>query len=154
MRWFGALVVLVASVAAQPIQQAAMLAPRNPHYSSVVVFGDSLVDNGNGTWQLTNHTWPGDKAYYDGRFSNGETWVEVLARKLGVQQVHDVAFGGATVNNTRVQGYTGYNSTSASVLTSRCSRRAWAGEGACCSAWCRCRRAIHCVWGVKRVRRC
>ncbi|WFD35020.1 hypothetical protein MCUN1_001866 [Malassezia cuniculi] len=112
MWWFGAFLALaIGGTATQPVYRDVSVAPRyHAPYSSVVVFGDSLVDNGNGTWQLTNHTWPADKAYFDGRFSNGETWVEVFAEKLGVPCVKDIAYGGATVNNSRVQGYTGYDS--------------------------------------------
>lgn len=73
---------------------------------SVVVFGDSLSDNGNGTYLLTNRTWPEDPAYFNGRFSNGPTWCEYLANSLG-KGIQDDAFGGATLDNERVQGYTG-----------------------------------------------
>lgn len=33
-------------------------------YSELVVFGDSLSDNGNGSYRLTNKTWPADPAYF------------------------------------------------------------------------------------------
>ncbi|KAL4403114.1 ester hydrolase [Malassezia pachydermatis] len=81
------------------------------NYTSIVVFGDSLVDNGNGTYLLSNKTWPSDRAYFDGRFSNGETWPEQLANLLHVPHVHDFAYGGATTNNSAAQGYSDYNST-------------------------------------------
>lgn len=64
MHWSAVLLALVVSAVAQPIRQTAVYVPRSPQFSSVVVFGDSLVDNGNGTWQLTNHTWPSDKGYF------------------------------------------------------------------------------------------
>ncbi|KAE8208237.1 hypothetical protein CF327_g7143 [Tilletia walkeri] len=89
------------------------------HFGSVVVFGDSLSDNGN-VFRLTNHTWPEDKAYYRGRFSNGPVWIEQLAKEIGLllhptrgtsADLLDLAYGGATVNNSRIQGYTGYQST-------------------------------------------
>ncbi|TPX65377.1 hypothetical protein SpCBS45565_g05184 [Spizellomyces sp. 'palustris'] len=72
--------------------------------ASFVVFGDSWSDTGN-TFALTNKTWP-TAAYYQGRFSNGPLWLEYLteSRKVDLQ---DYAFGGATTNNTLVQGYTG-----------------------------------------------
>lgn len=47
-----------------------------------------------------------------GRFSNGPTWPEQLANLLGVVHVDDRAYGGATLNNSFAQGYTGYNSDS------------------------------------------
>ncbi|KAK0557112.1 hypothetical protein OC846_000759 [Tilletia horrida] len=83
-------------------------------FGQVVVVGDSLSDNGN-VYRFTNHTWPADPAYYKGRFSNGPVWVEYLARDIGPHAggapLIDLAYGGATVNNTRIQGYTGPNST-------------------------------------------
>ncbi|WFD38850.1 uncharacterized protein MJAP1_001814 [Malassezia japonica] len=80
-------------------------------YSAVVVFGDSLVDNGNGTYLLSNKTWPADPAYFDGRFSNGPTWPEQLADLLNISHVDDLAHGSATTNNSVAKGYSGYNST-------------------------------------------
>ncbi|PHH71814.1 hypothetical protein CDD83_5099 [Cordyceps sp. RAO-2017] len=74
-------------------------------YSSVVVFGDSYSDNGNG-FAMTNQTWPADPAYYKGRFSNGPVWPEYLAASLGIP-LHDHAHGGATTSNALVRGYTG-----------------------------------------------
>ncbi|KAF7343174.1 Carbohydrate esterase family 16 protein [Mycena venus] len=80
----------------------------NP-FKHLVVFGDSFSDNGNGAYRITNHTWPADPAYYGGRFSNGPVWVEDVASKLHLS-LTDYAVGGATSNNTLVQGYTGPNS--------------------------------------------
>lgn len=80
-------------------------------YASLVVFGDSLSDNGNGSYKLTNHSWPADKAYFDGRFSNGPTYVEYLANDLGIPALRDHAYGGATINNSFIAGGTGFNST-------------------------------------------
>lgn len=91
---------------------ASSLAP----FTHLVNFGDSLSDNGNGSYTLTNHTWPADPAYDRGRFSNGPVWVEYLADLLASKeggltvQVMDEAFGGATLDNDRIQGYTGYRS--------------------------------------------
>lgn len=68
----------------------------------IVVFGDSLSDNGN----LYNATKeanqknnrfpiiPKTLSYYQGRFSNGQVWVEDLAQSLNVPLV-DYAYGGA-----------------------------------------------------------
>ncbi|KAJ6555698.1 GDSL-like Lipase/Acylhydrolase [Mycena vulgaris] len=80
----------------------------NP-FKHLVVLGDSFSDNGNGVYRITNHTWPADPAYYGGRFSNGPVWVEDIASKLHLS-LTDYAVGGATSNNTLVQGYTGPNS--------------------------------------------
>ena len=42
-----------------------------------------------------------------GRFSNGPTWVEYLAHEIAGGQLDNRAYGGSTINNTRVQGYSG-----------------------------------------------
>lgn len=60
--------------------------------SSVVVYGDSLSDNGN-VFAVAGR--PVSPPYYNGRFSNGPVAVELLATRLGVP-LHDFAWGGAT----------------------------------------------------------
>jgi phospholipase/lecithinase/hemolysin len=65
-------------------------------YSAVIVYGDSLSDNGNlfaATIPFTGGTPP--PPYYMGRFSNGPVAVEQLAGLLG-SPLLDFAFGGAT----------------------------------------------------------
>lgn len=62
-------------------------------YSAVVVYGDSLSDNGN-LFAATGGTVPG-APYYNGRRSNGEVAVEYLANSLGAPLV-DFAWIGAT----------------------------------------------------------
>ncbi|RDA85717.1 hypothetical protein CP532_0716 [Ophiocordyceps camponoti-leonardi (nom. inval.)] len=93
--------LLLASGLAAPVDY-------KPPYSSVIVFGDSLSDNGL-TYEVTNHSWPNDPAYYQGRFSNGPTWAEDLAATLHVP-LYDYARGGATTDNALVQGVTGNKS--------------------------------------------
>lgn len=71
----------------------------------VVVFGDSLSDNGN-TWNYTYYwnkidPWnipvvPKSPPYYNGRFSNGPVWVEVLAQSINATLI-DWAYGGSWV---------------------------------------------------------
>ncbi|KAK1705755.1 GDSL-like Lipase/Acylhydrolase [Colletotrichum lupini] len=73
--------------------------------SSIVVFGDSFSDNGNGAARVSNNAWPTDK-YYKGRFSNGIVWAEYVAANLSLP-LYDYAVGGATTSNALVQGYTG-----------------------------------------------
>ncbi|KXH28986.1 GDSL-like Lipase/Acylhydrolase [Colletotrichum simmondsii] len=73
--------------------------------SSIVVFGDSFSDNGNGAAQVSNNAWPTDK-YYKGRFSNGIVWAEYVAANLSLP-LYDYAVGGATTSNALIQGYTG-----------------------------------------------
>ena len=70
-------------------------------FKSIVIFGDSLSDNGN-AFELTHKTWPIPSAYYKGRFSNGPNWVDQL-EVLGIQ---NYAYGSATTDNNVVQGYT------------------------------------------------
>lgn len=62
-----------------------------PAYSSIVVFGDSLSDNGNLYKAIGYPPAP----YYQGRFSNGPVAVEQLASALGLPLL-DFAVGGAT----------------------------------------------------------
>lgn len=59
----------------------AVPAPTGP-FSRMIVFGDSLCDTGN----ILKETGIAPGApYFEGRFSNGETWVETLARHYGLQ---------------------------------------------------------------------
>ncbi len=44
----------------------------------IVIFGDSLSDNGN-LYELMKHQLPQSPPYYEGRFSNGPVWIEHLA---------------------------------------------------------------------------
>ncbi len=68
--------------------------------SSIVVYGDSLSDNGN-LFAATGSLQPPSPPYFQGRFSNGPVTVEQLAANLGVPLV-DFAFAGATtgIGNT------------------------------------------------------
>ncbi len=67
-------------------------------YDRVVVFGDSLSDNGN-LFRATNGTQPPSPPYFQGRFSNGPTFIEVLfpnQRPFGSTTGNvNNAFGGA-----------------------------------------------------------
>ena len=90
-------------------QFVATLEPTVPVYSHFVVFGDSLVDNGNGTYPLSKQQWPSDPAYDRGRFTDGPVWPEYLADWLHVSAVDDWSHGGATTNNSVAQGYSGFD---------------------------------------------
>ncbi|CAF2625583.1 unnamed protein product [Rotaria sp. Silwood2] len=70
-------------------------------FHTVVIFGDSLSDTNN-VYKLTNGTWPIVPPYHQGRFSNDSIWVD----RLRVSNVKNYAYGGATTDNTVVQGYT------------------------------------------------
>jgi len=60
-------------------------------FSTLVVYGDSLSDNGN-LYSLIGYP---PAPYYDGRFSNGPVAAEQLATDLGIP-LYDFAVGGAT----------------------------------------------------------
>lgn len=68
---------------------------------NVVVFGDSLSDNGN-LYEYMQHQLPLSPPYYAGRFSNGPLWVERLLNfyfpQTSAQHLLDYAFGGAGVS--------------------------------------------------------
>lgn len=51
--------------------------------NKIIVFGDSLSDNGN-IYALTNYAIPKNPPYFQGRFSNGPVWIESLARNMGI----------------------------------------------------------------------
>ncbi len=73
---------------------AAPAAFATPVYSSVIVYGDSLSDNGN-LYRLSGGQDPLSPPYYMGRYSNGPVAVEQLASALGVP-LYDFAVAGAT----------------------------------------------------------
>lgn len=66
----------------------------------LVVFGDSLSDNGN-LYEYMKHQLPLSPPYYKGRFTNGPVWVELLAEYYfplsPKEHLLDYAFGGAGV---------------------------------------------------------
>ncbi len=68
--------------------------------NKIVVFGDSLSDNGN-MYEYMKHLLPVSPPYYEGRFTNGPVWVETIAHHYypGDSMTHfqDYAFGGAGV---------------------------------------------------------
>ena len=79
--------ILMVLMAMTPIASASS-------FSSVVVYGDSLSDNGN-LYALDGGTYPPSPPYYMGRFSNGPVIAEQLAADLGAP-LYDFAVGGAT----------------------------------------------------------
>ena len=83
------LLTLAASIAILPA--AFLTSARADTFSSVVVYGDSLSDNGNLYAAYGYPPYP----YYMGRFSNGPVAVEQLATNLGLP-LYDFAVGGAT----------------------------------------------------------
>jgi phospholipase/lecithinase/hemolysin len=70
--------------------------------NKVVVFGDSLSDNGN-LYEYMKHQLPMSPPYYKGRFTNGPVWAELLVDSFfpqgGASHLLDYAFAGAAVVN-------------------------------------------------------
>ena len=70
--------------------------------NKIVVFGDSLSDNGN-LYEYMKQELPMSPPYFKGRFTNGPVWVELLTDMYYPQkhsQAHllDYAFGGAGIS--------------------------------------------------------
>lgn len=64
-------------------------------FDEVVVFGDSLSDNGN-LLLINEQPKPDPQFYYQGRLSNGPVWVEYLTDPQHLNTtLHDLALGGA-----------------------------------------------------------
>lgn len=74
-------------------------------FSKLVVFGDSISDNGN-LFAVTQGAIPPAPYYVNGHFSNGQVWVEYLADQLGLgDQLEDHAFGGACSGRDSYVGF-------------------------------------------------
>ncbi len=74
-------------------------AQQPPSIQALYIFGDSLSDTGN-VYRATNGTYPPSPPYFQGRFSNGQVWVEYLTQQLSIDQVNNFAIGGATTAST------------------------------------------------------
>lgn len=68
---------------------------------NIVVFGDSLSDNGN-LYEVMKHQIPPSPPYFEGRFSNGPLWIEHLIQSYFPENpsmhLQDYAYGGAGVS--------------------------------------------------------
>ncbi len=68
--------------------------------NQIVAFGDSLSDNGN-LFEYMKHQLPVCPPYFQGRFTNGPVWVELLTESYygssSNDHLLDYAFGGAGV---------------------------------------------------------
>jgi phospholipase/lecithinase/hemolysin len=71
--------------------------PSTPAPTRLVVLGDGLSDQGR-FGEPTNHAYPPSPPFNGGRWTNGATWVETLARHLGwsLDPDDNLAQGGAT----------------------------------------------------------
>lgn len=63
-------------------------------YSSLTVFGDSLSDVGN--IKIVSPNSVPSPPYFNGRFSDGPNWIDVLAAGLGLPSASVPSFGGGT----------------------------------------------------------
>lgn len=68
----------------------------------LIVFGDSYSDNGN-TYRASQETYPG-AAYSLGRFTNGPTWSEDLAAKLGIDRTDSRYFRNFAYGSAKIAG--------------------------------------------------
>ncbi|MDI1353167.1 MAG: SGNH/GDSL hydrolase family protein [bacterium] len=68
---------------------------------NIVVFGDSLSDNGN-LYEFMKHQLPQSPPYFEGRFSNGPVWIEHLISSYypadASSHLQNFAYGGAGVS--------------------------------------------------------
>lgn len=90
--------VLLKNVQASSLTAADFLTtPLTSSFTSLFVFGDSLSDPGN-LFALTGNQFPPSPPYFNGRFSNGPIWADLLPNRLGLtpDQVSNFAVGGAT----------------------------------------------------------
>lgn len=78
-----------------PIKAAAQ------EFDQLYIFGDSLVDDGN-LFQLTGGQIPPSPPYFNGRFTNGLLWVEVLGLELQIapEAINNFGLGGSTSGST------------------------------------------------------
>ncbi|KAJ3112542.1 hypothetical protein HDU96_004426 [Phlyctochytrium bullatum] len=103
---------LLASSSSSPVDAAACgcrVNVDNVKVSTLLAFGDSLTDSGRGR-EITSKanigfTAPSD-AYFDGRFSNGPTWVENVATSKNAKLINR-AVGGATTSDKNLVGFIG-----------------------------------------------
>ena len=65
-------------------------------FDKIILYGDSFTDNGN---DYKNSKFPPSPPYYQGRFSNGPTWLEYVAKNLTQYSVSNNGYGGATTDN-------------------------------------------------------
>lgn len=70
-----------------------------PPINHLYIFGDSLSDTGT-IYRATGGIYP-PSPYFQGRYSNGQVWVEYLAKQLNLPaaQTSNFAYGGATTSN-------------------------------------------------------
>ncbi|WP_367606310.1 SGNH/GDSL hydrolase family protein [Legionella sp. W05-934-2] len=84
-----------------------LVAKASVPFNHIVVFGDSLSDNGN-AFERTQHYVPQTPPYFQGRFSDGPVWIEYIAKAISTEEnfLQDYALGGAgvTAENDDIDG--------------------------------------------------
>ncbi|CAF3119666.1 unnamed protein product [Rotaria sp. Silwood2] len=77
-------------------------------YTTVVTFGDSLSDTGNG-YRISQPTWPPLPPFNkNGSYTDNLTWNQILTQKLlNGATLQDFAYGFATIDSELVQGTMG-----------------------------------------------
>ncbi|WJX51467.1 hypothetical protein P8452_37662 [Trifolium repens] len=97
--------------------------PKEPLFSAVFVFGDSLVDNGNNNklhsiakanYMPYGIDFPGDHPSPTGRFSNGKTIVDFLGEMVGIPLLPP--FADITEQNIDISKGVNFASASAGIL--------------------------------------
>ncbi|ORX90801.1 hypothetical protein K493DRAFT_304612 [Basidiobolus meristosporus CBS 931.73] len=68
-------------------------------FDKIIAYADSYTDNGN---DFRGSKFP-PTPYYEGRFSNGRTWLEEVAIQLKDVPIVNNGHGGATTNNNQVK---------------------------------------------------
>jgi outer membrane lipase/esterase len=101
---------VLAVLACGPVQAQQRSLP-GPLFTGITFFGDSITDAGNiprisGIWDDTP-----SPPYFDGRFSNGPVWADLLPADFGLDAdaVRNVAVGGATWGETTISAVLGDN---------------------------------------------
>jgi thermolabile hemolysin len=76
--------------------------------NQLYVFGDSLSDVGV-VFRATGGQYPPNPPYFEGRYSNGQVWIEHLAAQLALTPDHNTNFacGGATTETSSLNGIPG-----------------------------------------------
>ncbi|KAI8854302.1 hypothetical protein BC829DRAFT_222154 [Chytridium lagenaria] len=103
MHLFNAIILLAVIVASST--DAFFLAKNN--IKKIVMFGDSVSDVGR-AFNLTKNNGPPipGNAFWQGRFSDGPVWIEVLAKDRKVA-LDSYACGGATTSDKLLRGFLG-----------------------------------------------
>ncbi len=105
---------------------APISAQASKSYSNIVVFGDSLSDNGN----LRGTPYAPPVPYFDSRFTNGRVWCEQLAKTVGLDPdgIIDRAIGGATTTDILTLQVAPYLASQGGVVDDKALYVVWGGS--------------------------